>query len=105
MAQVVDGRYTARMDESFAVFIIGMCPPLHKDPAAIDRRMIRARSTEVLHNAPTIQPDWETIPMVQVGPGSRETPRLQMSPGQSCTRLSQDHRSEIRARRRDGAQH
>jgi hypothetical protein len=24
MAQVVDGRYTARMDESFAVFIIGM---------------------------------------------------------------------------------
>jgi hypothetical protein len=57
MAQVVDGRYTARMDEPFAVFI------------------------------------------------SRETPRLQMSPGQSCTRLSQDHRSEIRARRRDGAQH
>ena len=27
-----------------------------------------------------------------------------MSPGQSCTRLSQDHRSEIRARRRDGTQ-
>jgi hypothetical protein len=24
MAQVVDGRYTARMDEPFAVFIIGM---------------------------------------------------------------------------------
>ena len=39
MAQVVDGRYTARMDESFAVFIIGMWLPLHKDPAAIDRRM------------------------------------------------------------------
>ena len=43
--------------------------------------------------------------MIQVVPGSREGPRLQMSPGQSCTRLSQDHRSEIRARRRDGAQH
>jgi hypothetical protein len=31
--------------------------------------------------------------------------RLQMSPGQSSTRLSQDQRSEIRARRRDGTQH
>ena len=57
MAQVVDGRYTARMDEPFAVFIIGMWLPLHKDPAAIDRRMIRARSTEVPHNAPTAQLD------------------------------------------------
>jgi hypothetical protein len=55
MAQVVDGRYTARMDEPFAVFIIGMWLPLHKDPAAIDRRMIRARSTEVPPNAPTVQ--------------------------------------------------
>jgi hypothetical protein len=54
MAQVVDGRYTARMDESFAVFIIGMWLPLHKDPASIDRRMIRARSTEVSYNAPNI---------------------------------------------------
>jgi hypothetical protein len=43
--------------------------------------------------------------MVQIVPGSREGPRLQMSPGQSCIRLSQTHRSEIRARRRDGAQH
>ena len=57
MAQVEDGRYTARMDEPFAVFIIGMWLPLHKDPAAIDRRMIRARSTEVPHNAPTVQLD------------------------------------------------
>ena len=44
MAQVVDGRYTARMDEPFAVFIIGMWLPFHKDPATIDRRVIRARS-------------------------------------------------------------
>jgi len=57
MAQVVDGRYTARMDEPFAVFILGMWLPLHKDPAAIARRVIRARSTEVLHNAPSVQLD------------------------------------------------
>jgi hypothetical protein len=57
MAQVVDGRYTARMDEPFAVFIIGMWLPLHKDPAAIDRRVTRARSTEVSHKAPTVQLD------------------------------------------------
>ena len=30
MAQVVDGKYTAPMDEPFAVFIIGMWLPLHK---------------------------------------------------------------------------
>jgi hypothetical protein len=52
MAQVVDGRYTARMDEPFAVFIIGMWLSLHKDPAAIDCRVTRARSTEVPHTAP-----------------------------------------------------
>ena len=57
MAQVVDGRYTARMDEPFAVFIIGMWLPLHKDPAAIARRVIRTRSTEVLHNTPSVQLD------------------------------------------------
>jgi hypothetical protein len=57
MAQVVDGRYTARMDEPFAIFIIGMWLPLHKDPAAIDRRMIRVRSTEIPHNALTVQFD------------------------------------------------
>ena len=55
MAQVVDGRYTARMDEPFAVFIIGMWLPFHKDPAAVDRRVIRARSVGVPHNAPTVQ--------------------------------------------------
>jgi len=43
--------------------------------------------------------------MVQIVPGSREAPGLQMSLDQSCIRLSQDHRSEIRAWRRDGAQH
>ena len=57
MRQVVDGRYTARMDEPFAVYIIGMWLPLHKDPAGIDRRLIRATSTEVTHNAPTVQLD------------------------------------------------
>ncbi len=31
MAQVIGGRYTARMNEPFAVFIIGMWLPLHKD--------------------------------------------------------------------------
>ena len=55
MAQAVEGRYTARMGEPFAVFIIGMLLPLDKYPASIDRRMIRARSTEVPHNAPTVQ--------------------------------------------------
>jgi hypothetical protein len=35
MAQVVDGRFTARMDEPFVVFIIGIWLPLHKDPTAI----------------------------------------------------------------------
>jgi hypothetical protein len=54
MAQAVEGRYTARMDEPFAVFIIGMWLPLDKDPAAIARKVIRARSTEVSHNAPNI---------------------------------------------------
>ena len=57
MAQVVDGRYTARMDEPFAVFIIGMWLPLHKDPASIDRGMIRVRSAGVPHDAPTVQLD------------------------------------------------
>jgi hypothetical protein len=28
---VVPGRFTARIDESFVVFIIGMWLPLHKD--------------------------------------------------------------------------
>jgi len=54
MAQAVEGRYTARMGEPFAVFIIGMWLSLDKYPASIDRRMIRARSTEVSYNAPNI---------------------------------------------------
>jgi hypothetical protein len=57
MAQVVNGRFTARTDEPFVVFIIGMWLPLHKDPASIDRRMIQVRSTEVPHNAPAVQLD------------------------------------------------
>ena len=57
MAQVVDGRYTARMDEPFAVFMIGIWLPFHKDPAAIERRVIRAKSAGVPHNAPTMQLD------------------------------------------------
>jgi hypothetical protein len=56
MAQVVNGRYTARMDEPFVVFVIGMWLPLHKDPAAVDRGVIRARSTGAPRNAPTVQP-------------------------------------------------
>jgi hypothetical protein len=54
MAQVVDGRYTARMDESFAVFIIGMWLPHHKDPASIDCRVPQARSTGAPHSTPTV---------------------------------------------------
>jgi hypothetical protein len=42
MAQVVNGRYTARMDEPFVVFVIGMWLPLHKDPATVGRGLIRA---------------------------------------------------------------
>jgi hypothetical protein len=30
MARVLDGRFTARMDEPFVVFIIGMRPRSHK---------------------------------------------------------------------------
>jgi len=33
MARVLDGRFTARIDEPFVVLIIGMWLPLHKDPA------------------------------------------------------------------------
>lgn len=54
MAGVIDGRYTARTDESFAVFIIGMWLPLHKDPAAVDYGVKRARPTGTTHNAPTV---------------------------------------------------
>jgi hypothetical protein len=57
MAQVVDGRYTARMDAPFAVFIIGMWLPLHKDPAAVEPGVIRARSTRALYSASTVRFD------------------------------------------------
>jgi hypothetical protein len=36
---VVPGRFTAKMDEPFVVFLIGMWLPLHKDSAAVDRRV------------------------------------------------------------------
>ena len=39
---VVPGRFTAKMDGPFVVFLIGMWLPLHKDPAAVDRRVTRA---------------------------------------------------------------
>ena len=35
MARILDGRFTARIDEPFVVFIIGMWLPLHKDSKAI----------------------------------------------------------------------
>ena len=54
MAEVVNGRYTARMDEPFVVFMIGMWLPLHKDPAAVERGVILARPTETYHNAPAV---------------------------------------------------
>ena len=34
MPSVIPGRFTARTDEPFVVFMIGMWLPLHKDPAA-----------------------------------------------------------------------
>jgi hypothetical protein len=55
VAQIINGRYTARMDEPSVMFIIGMWLPLHKDPAAVERRMIRARSASVPHYVPTVQ--------------------------------------------------
>jgi hypothetical protein len=54
MAQVVNGRYTARMDEPFVVFIIGMWLQLHKDPAALERGVIPARPIEYYHNVRAI---------------------------------------------------
>lgn len=54
MAQVVNGRYTARKEEPLKVFIIGMRLPLHKDPAAFDRGVKRTRSTGIAHNVPTV---------------------------------------------------
>jgi len=54
---VIKGRFTARMDEPFVVFIIGMWLPLHKDPAAVEPGVIRARSTRALYSASTVRFD------------------------------------------------
>ena len=54
MAQVVNGRYTARIDEPFVVFMIGMWLPLHKDPASLDSEMIRTRSAGHFHDVFTV---------------------------------------------------
>ncbi len=51
---VVPGRFTARKDEPFVVFIIGMWLPLHKDPAAVDRRVIRAGPARTPLCSPTV---------------------------------------------------
>lgn len=53
MAGVVNGRYTAKTDDPFVVFIIGMWLPLHEDPAAANRGVNRARPTGLPHNAAT----------------------------------------------------
>ena len=54
MAQVVDGRFTARMDEPFVVFVIGMWLPIHKDPAALDGEIIGTRAAGPSHNVFTL---------------------------------------------------
>jgi hypothetical protein len=45
MLHVIPGRFTARTDEPFVVFIIGMWLPLHKDPAAAGRGVTREEPT------------------------------------------------------------
>jgi hypothetical protein len=57
VARVIPGRFTAQIDEPFVVLMMGMWLPFHKDPAAIDREVIRARSSEVPQYAPNFQPD------------------------------------------------
>ena len=47
---VIKGRYTAKTDEPFVVFIIGMWLPLHKNPEAVERGVTRAGPTEIHHN-------------------------------------------------------
>ena len=54
MAHVIPGRFTAKMDEPFVVFIIGMWLPLHKDPAAVERGVIRVGPAGMSHNVPTV---------------------------------------------------
>ena len=53
MVHVAPGRFTAKMDEPFVVFNIGMWLPFHKDPAAVGRGLIRARPAGMPHNAAT----------------------------------------------------
>jgi len=54
MAHVAPGRFTAKMDEPFVVFNLGMWLPFHKDPAAVGRRVTRAGPTEIYHNVPAV---------------------------------------------------
>ena len=54
MAHVIPGRFTAKMDEPFVVFIIGMWLPIHKDPTAVRRRVTRAGPTEIYHNVSAV---------------------------------------------------
>ena len=53
MAHGIAGRFTAKMDEPFVVFLIGMWLPLHEDPAAVGRGVIRTRPAGMSHNAAT----------------------------------------------------
>ncbi len=53
MAHVIPGRFTANIDKPFVVFLIGMWLPLHKDPAAADRGVTRARPAGTSHNVAT----------------------------------------------------
>ncbi len=45
VAQVIQRRFTARAEEPFVVFMIGMRLPLHKGPEAVARGMTRAKFT------------------------------------------------------------
>ena len=53
MPHVTPGRFTARTDEPFVVFIIGMWLPLHEDPAVVGSGVTRARPAGMPHNAAT----------------------------------------------------
>ena len=47
---VIEGRYTARTDEPFVVFIIGMWLPLHKNSAALEGGVARAGHPGLLNS-------------------------------------------------------
>jgi hypothetical protein len=51
---VVPGRFTAQMDGPFVVFLIGIWLPLHKDPAAVDRRVTWAGPARTPFCSPTV---------------------------------------------------